>query len=236
MGILRVGCSADVARDLMGPNLGEFLERYPDIDIRLRVGERLLPSPGSLDVVLHAGWLADSRLIVRRITDIPTLLIASRRYVEAKGNPTSVEDLVEHAVIGNFYLDPASTEEGRLPARVPILELCKGRDRVPVPIWKRFSSTDHHVMLQLVHRGVAIAPIAALHAHDGLLSGELVQILPNYELFDQPTLNAVYTERIAVTPKLKVFLEFVSEIVARTASTARPALEMHLARQRRIAS
>ena len=40
-GLLRVGCSADVARSLIGDGVPEFLERYPDIDLRLRIGDRL---------------------------------------------------------------------------------------------------------------------------------------------------------------------------------------------------
>lgn len=214
-GTLRIGCSADIGRELLAPAMAEFLDRYPDIDLRVRVGERLLPEPNSLDVVLHAGWLADSRLIVQKLADVRTLLVASRAYVERHGLPASVDDLANHAVLGNFYLDPAANEAGRLPAWVPALELVRGRDRHPVPIWRRFTATDHMMMLELVRQGVAIAPIAAVRIVTALQSGEMVRILPDYEIHDPAMLYALYTERLAVSPKLEAFLAFVNELIGR---------------------
>lgn len=214
-GTLRIGCSADVGRELLGPRMTEFLDRYPDIDLRIRVGERLLPEPNSLDVVLHAGWLADSRLIVRKLADIRTVLVASRDYIGKHGVPATVADLNHHATIGNFYLDPAAAAAGQLPARVPVLELVRGKERFVVPIWRRFASTDHSMMLDIVKQGVAIAPIAAVRMADEMRSGELVRILPDYEILDPPTLYALYTKRLAISPKLQVFLDFVTEQVER---------------------
>jgi LysR family transcriptional regulator, transcriptional activator for aaeXAB operon len=214
-GTLRIGCPADVARDLLGKFLPEFLDRYPDIDLRIRVGERLLPEPNTLDVVLHAGWLSDSRLIVRKISEIRTLLVASKAYVEKHGLPLSIDDLDGHAIIGNYYLDKAAVEAGRLPAHVPLLEVEQGREKFALPIWKRFASTDHMLMLELVRGGVAIAPISLTRIADELRSGELVRVLPGYRLHNPPTLYALYNDRAAMAPKLGVFLDFVTELVDR---------------------
>jgi LysR family transcriptional regulator, transcriptional activator for aaeXAB operon len=214
-GTLRIGCSADVGRDLISPYLQEFLERYPEIDLRIRVGERLMPTPGGIDVVLHSGWLSDSRLIVRKVANVQTFLVASRRYVDMHGTPQNVEECAEHAIIGNFYLDPASAEIGRLPAHVPILELVRENERHPVPIWKRFASTDHSMMLSLVEQGLAIAPISASRSSEKLRSGDFVRILPEYEIHNQPVLYALSTERTSMSPKLKVFIDFVNEMVSR---------------------
>lgn len=214
-GILRVGCSGDVGRELVGPFLAEFLQRYPGIDLRLRVGERLLPQPNKLDVVLHSGWLADSHLIVRKIAVVNTILVASRSYVASRGAPASIDDLIEHPVIGNFYSDPATIDPGRLPAHVPMLELARNGVRSAVPIWKRFASTDHGMALVLVRQGVAIAPVAVSRIYEDLRSGDLVRILPDYQVHDQATLYALYADRTAMAPKLKVFIEFVTEIASR---------------------
>jgi len=214
-GTLRVGCPAHVARDVLADNLFEFLERYPDINLRLRVGERLMPEPGRLDIVLHAGWLSDSRLIERKISEIPTILVASQGYAKTHGLPTSVEDLSRHAIVGNFYLDRAATEASGLPAHVPLLELSRGRERYTVPIWQRFASTDQMLMLGIVRRSAAIAPIAASTIVEELRSGELIHVLPSYSISDPPALYALYTERAAIVPKLEVFIDFVLELVLR---------------------
>jgi DNA-binding transcriptional LysR family regulator len=210
-GTLRIGCPGDIAPGLT-PHLHEFMEMYPEIDLRIRVGERLLPEPNRLDVVLHSGWLAHSRLTVRKIADVRTLLVASCKYIEAHGWPQSPNDLDGHAIIGNFYLDPAAVEPGRLPARVPPLELIRDNERHRLPTWRRFASTDHAQIYELVRRGSVIAPLAASAAIAGLLSGELVRVLPDYEIAEPPELYALYTDRAALVPKLRVFLEFVVNV------------------------
>ncbi|OYU93365.1 MAG: LysR family transcriptional regulator [Burkholderiales bacterium PBB5] len=210
-GTLRIGCPGDIAPGLT-PYLHEFMEKYPEIDLRIRVGERLLPEPNRLDVVLHSGWLTDSRLTVRKIVDVRTLLVASGKYIEAHGLPLAPDDLDGHAIIGNFYLDPAAVEPGRLPARVPPLELVRGNERHRLPTWRRFASTDHGQILELVRRGSVIAPLAASAAIAGLQSGELVRVLPDYEIAEPPALYALYTDRAALVPKLRVFLEFVVSV------------------------
>jgi DNA-binding transcriptional LysR family regulator len=219
-GTLKIGCPADVGRDLLGMSLHEFLDRYPEIDLRIRVGERLLPEPSSLDVVLHAGWLLDSSLIVRKIATFKTLLVASRAYVEARGMPTSMDDIEGHDFIGNYYHDKGAIEVGRLPAYVPLLEVEKGGEKFPVPIWRRFASTDHMLMLELVRSGVAIAPISHNRVADELRSGELVRVLPDYRLHNPPTLYALYIDRTAMAEKVRVFLEFVAELVERQRKNA----------------
>jgi DNA-binding transcriptional LysR family regulator len=227
-GTLRIGCPPDVARGLLTPHLHEFLQRYPDIDLRVRVGERLLPEPHSLDVVVHSGWLSDSRLTVRRIAEVTTLLIASQAYVQQHGEPKTIESLSSHPVIGNFYLDSAAVEPGRLPAHVPPLELVREAERHPVHTWSRFASTDHSQLLELVKRGVAIAPLAAIRVVTELTSGELVWILPEYPIAAPPALYALYTERAAMVPKLRVFLDFITELVERQRAevmAVAPALE-----------
>jgi DNA-binding transcriptional LysR family regulator len=213
-GTLRIGCSGDIARALT-PYLCEFMTKYPEIDLRVRVGERLLPEPNSLDVVLHSGWLSDSRLTVRKIADVRTLLVASKEYVAARGLPRSPDELTGHDIIGNFYLDPAAVEPGRLPAHVPKLEVVRGKERHPLPTWRRFASTDHGQILEVVQRGLVIAPLAASAVIGGLRTGELVRVLPDYEIADPPALYALYTYRAAMVPKLRVFLEFVVDVAHR---------------------
>ncbi|WP_330211944.1 LysR substrate-binding domain-containing protein [Pseudomonas sp. Z18(2022)] len=214
-GTLRIGCSSDIARSLLTPYLYEFLDMYPSIDVRIRVGERLLPEPNSLDVVIHSGWLSDSRLIARKIVEVRTILVASRAYVQIKGMPASPDDLSGHPIIGNFYLDSNVAEPGRLPAYVPKLELVRGEERYLLPTWRRFASTDHSQILELVRHGNVIAPIAAASAIHDLRSGELVHIFPEFEIYDPPTLYALYTDRVAMVPKLSAFLDFVDSIIQR---------------------
>ncbi|HAT4517798.1 TPA: LysR family transcriptional regulator [Serratia marcescens] len=212
-GLLRIGCTSDVARTLLTPYLGKFLDMHPEIDVRIRAGERLIPEPNVLDVILHSGWLSDSRLTARRIAEVKNILVASRDYILTKGMPTSPADITGHAIIGNFYQDAATIEPGPLPAYVPRLEVVRGTERYTLPTYKRFLSTDHSQIFELVKQGRVIAPITGVWAVPGLLSGELVHVFPDYEISESPQLYAIYLDRLAAVPKLKLFLQFIEGIV-----------------------
>ncbi|HGL5836619.1 TPA: LysR family transcriptional regulator [Serratia marcescens] len=235
-GLLRIGCTSDVARTLLTPYLGEFLDLHPEIDIRIRVGERLIPEPNVLDVILHSGWLSDSRLTARRIAEVKNILVASKDYIRTKGMPTTPGDIAGHAIIGNFYLDAATIEPGPLPAYVPRLEVMRGAERFTLPTYKRFLSTDHTQIFELVKQGRVIAPIAGIWAVPGLLSGELVHIFPDYEISESPHLYALYIDRLASVPKLRIFLQFMEEVVARLVKELQPQADRFFSKNSTIIS
>jgi DNA-binding transcriptional LysR family regulator len=203
-GLLRVASPNTIGRQILGPNIAEFLGRYPDVDVQLQLTDQLLnPVTDELDVVLLIGWPEDSSLIARKIADINAVLVASRAYVERNGLPATPEELTRHSVIG-------------LPITgAPPLQLVSGRERVEVPTWRRFACNDPLVNLGLVERGLAIAPLSLVFAAERLRRGEFVRILPEHQLYNPPILYALYAGRTAISPKIAVFLDFLSELAAR---------------------
>jgi DNA-binding transcriptional LysR family regulator len=203
-GLLKVAVHYTIGRHVIGPNLPEFLDRYPDLDLQLQLTDRPLnPITEGFDIGVRVGWLDDSSLIARRIVDIEAALVASRTYVERNGLPGTIADLEGHCVIG-------------LPVSgAPRLELVRGRERAEVPIWRRFACNDPMLNMTLVRRGIAIAPVSKFFIAEPLAAGEIVRILPEYELHNPPALFAFYASRSAVTPKISVFLDFLTELAGR---------------------
>ncbi|HEX8401893.1 MAG TPA: LysR family transcriptional regulator [Allosphingosinicella sp.] len=205
-GLLRVASPNTIGRQVLGPNIPEFLDRYPDVDIQLQLTDQLLnPVADELDVVLRTGWLEDSGVVARKIADLNAALVASRAYLDRHGMPETAEDLANHCVIGLPYLG------------LPPLELIGGRDRerVKVPTWRRFACNDPLINLELVELGLAIAPISTVFAAERLRRGDFVRILPDYRLHDPPAIYALYAGRTALSPKIAVFLDFLTELAAR---------------------
>lgn len=96
-----------------------------------------------------------------------------------------------------------------------MLEISRGRQRFLVPTSKRFASNDHHALLSLVREGYAIAPVATMAIQSEPRSDDIVRVMPSWEVHDPPGIYALYTERGAMTPKLKVFLDFVTNLIRR---------------------
>lgn len=94
-GVLFVGAPLGVGRRLLAPAVPAFKGLWPQIDLRLRLSDRLLDLPTEgLDVALHLGRLDDSGLKVRMIADCPRLICASPDYVARRGMPEDGTALV----------------------------------------------------------------------------------------------------------------------------------------------
>jgi DNA-binding transcriptional LysR family regulator len=200
-GRLRVSAPYVIGHIILKPHIADFLQRFPDIDLQLQLTDRLLsPVTDDFDVVVRVGWLEDSSVVARKITDVNAILLANRAYIEAHGQPESPQELGDHAVIG-FPL---------LGSRAMVLT--NGKDRVQVPIWSRFACNDPLMNLEMVQRGLAIAPVASLLAAEPIKSGACVRILPRYSLLDQPSVYALYAGRTSLSPKISVFLDFLTDL------------------------
>jgi len=57
-------------------------------------------SQGDADVALRSGDTDDDELVGRKIGDSIWAVYASRTYIERHGQPASIEDLAEHALVG----------------------------------------------------------------------------------------------------------------------------------------
>jgi len=70
-GILRVDVPTVIARIYLAPALARFSALYPDLSIRLNVGDRMVDMvEGRGDVWIRIGELKDSSMVARRSTEL----------------------------------------------------------------------------------------------------------------------------------------------------------------------
>ncbi|HAV09842.1 MAG TPA: LysR family transcriptional regulator [Rhodobacteraceae bacterium] len=87
-GTLFVAAPLGVGRRFIAPHVPAFKRAYPDIDIRLRLSDRVIDVTGEgLDLAFHLGALADSDLKVKMIADCPRVLCAAPAYIARRGMP-----------------------------------------------------------------------------------------------------------------------------------------------------
>ncbi|MBP0650694.1 hypothetical protein J8J40_26965, partial [Mycobacterium tuberculosis] len=80
---------------------GDFLARYPLLDLQIGQGDRLVDLVREgVDCAIRAGELADSGLIVRRLGLIAEITCASPAYLERHGVPATPDDLDGHVCVG----------------------------------------------------------------------------------------------------------------------------------------
>jgi len=200
-GTLHVSAPLGVGRRLVAPNIPEFSELYPLIDVRLRLSDRNIDLTNEgLDIAFFLGRPADSNLRIRKIADCERILCASPEYVAKFGNPKagSEIDRGQHNCLNLRF--PGATEFQ--------WELSTQNGPEKFAVKGRFESDDSDVLTDWALQGAGIAqrPIFEIAQH--LKSGALVQVVK-----DTPPLPVqmacLYTHRRHQDPKARLFMEFM---------------------------
>lgn len=94
-GTIFVAAPLGIGRRFIAPHVPAFKSQYPQIDVRLRLSDRVIDVVAEgIDVAFHLGILEDSTLKVRLIAECPRLLCASPDYVARRGMPADGNELV----------------------------------------------------------------------------------------------------------------------------------------------
>jgi DNA-binding transcriptional LysR family regulator len=100
-GLLRIDAHPLLTQRFLLPQLPAFLDRYPEIDLHIGQGDRLVDLVREgVDCVIRAGELQDSGMIMRRLATIEEITCASPDYLKRHGVPASPEALEGHQAVG----------------------------------------------------------------------------------------------------------------------------------------
>ena len=200
-GALYVAAPLGVGRRLIAPEVPQFLEKYPEVSVRLRLTDRKVDlTTEGLDLAFFLGQPEDSNLRIRKIADVERVLCASPEYIAARGMPVSGEDLVSdrHECLNLRF--PGATEfQWRLMTE-------EGPRRFRVS--GRYESDDGDVLTDWALAGYGVAMKPAFEVADHLKSGRLVAVAT--ETPPEPIQMAcLFTHRRRQDPKTRLFMEFM---------------------------
>lgn len=92
--------TAAIGQHLIAPRLPALVERYPALQVDLRLTEhRINIVAEGVDLAVRVGALEDSELVARRLVVIQRLLVASPAYLAEHGAPLHPADLAGHRAI-----------------------------------------------------------------------------------------------------------------------------------------
>ena len=198
-GRLRVSVEPFFSRLVLAPHLGDFIARYPGVELELITSDEMgdLVAQG-LDVAIRFGAPPPSALVARHLLETRNLTVAAPRYLERHGRPETPEDLTRHACIQ--FRDPRTGRpfdwEFRAGARV-----------VAVTTSGPLTVRDVGTLLGTCLSGAGIAQVMALGVQDLLERGELVELFPDWPDETFP-LYALYPSRHHPPAKLRAFMDF----------------------------
>lgn len=202
-GQLRIASSLGLGRRYVAPALSELAARYPRLDIRLDVHDRLVDLVAEgVDLDIRVGNAIAANLIAKPLARNRRVLCASPEYLERRGKPRALADLASH--------DCLVIKERDHPFGLWHLRGPDGEETVRV---RGGLSTNHgEVAHQWCLDGRGILLRSWWDVHDCLSSGKLVQVLESYQ--QDADIWAVYTSRLEGSAKVRVAVEFFRQYFA----------------------
>jgi len=212
-GRLRVDVPSPLASLILVPALPEFYARYPDIQIDLGVSDRIVDMiDENVDCVVRGGELVDQSLMARRIADLPLGIFAAPGYLDRVGRPAHPRDLEAsgHRIVGFLW--------ARTGKPVPYA-LEKQGERVQVKGRYALAVDDGNAYLAAGLAGLGVLWLPRYMSRAFEASGELVPLFEDWCLETMPLYIAFPPNR-HISLKLRVFIDWVAELLARHAPLA----------------
>lgn len=199
-GLLRVACSTSMGRIHVLPRVRTFLERYPDVEVDVHIGDRYVDLiEEGLDLAIRIGALNDSSLKARPIGVSERVCVASPSYLSRHGVPRHPKDLLQHNCI-IYTPTPAGSNWSFRDGEFTV----HGRLRVNSP----------DAIYSAVVGGLGIGYGALWLFDDALSAGELQLVLPEY-IGPPGPINIIYSARRLLQRRATVFMDFITEEFSR---------------------
>lgn len=199
-GTLRVSMPFDLARDVMVDLIPEFCERYPEIDLSIFMSQRSVDLVAEgFDVALRGGNLPDAGFIARRLAWDSLVLCAAPSYLDARGRPGSVEALAEH---DGILMGDGRQVLNRLPGPEGMTHL---------PLREHIVANEWGVIQACIRAGMGVGPLRGGLVVEDFESGALEWVLPELGMRKGGGLFVVYPSKHHLSPKVRVFVDFVQE-------------------------
>ncbi|WP_322032520.1 LysR family transcriptional regulator [Paraburkholderia sp. J76] len=203
-GPLKLTAPVAFGRRYLAPLVAPFLERYPGIQLDLRLTDNHNDMvSGGFDLDIHEGENYLDNLIVQPISRNDSILCASPAYLARRGRPSSPGDLAQHNCLR--YLHP----EGD-----PRWHLTTGKRAESVLPLGNLQSDHSELLLEATCAGLGIAEFEIWLIRDLLVSGTLEVVLPDYRLDNALTGKQIYMAYLPnrrFSTKVRVLREFLAE-------------------------
>lgn len=212
-GKVRVETAAAIAAMVIVPALGEFYREYPDVEIELGVGNRVidLVAEGT-DCAIRIGEVSEQMMVARRIGGFNLMTFAAPKLLKRCGMPETPDDLSTRPTVGMT----SSRGGGR-----PLSFRFSNGDSVSEPaLHHRLVVNDTNSLIAAGVAGLGFIHVPSYAAHDAVAAGQLVPILQEWKTAVIPV-HVVYAPNRYLSAKVRVFIDWAIALFERHESLKR---------------
>jgi len=208
-GPLRIAAEPTYGRALLAPLVPRFLESFPEVP--LEVVLQSIEAQDSWDVAIRAGLPGALTLSSRLLGAPPAVLCATPAYLQRRGTPARPEDLRQH----DLLTPGADSPEFRL-------QLARGTQRAELRVAPKLTVSDPDVLHGACAAGLGVALLPEFLCRQGLATGRLKLVLPDWTLPPAAVLYAVYAATLEADTRVQSFVDFLAANIVPALALARP--------------
>jgi DNA-binding transcriptional LysR family regulator len=197
-GRLRIASPYGIGELLITPVLLDLMAEHPELRVEFVLNDRFVdPLAEGVDLSIRVGPVGIGDYVARRLGAIRRVLVASPDYLERRGRPATPDDLAEHGFI-RFA--------GLLAGDRMTLTGPGGTTEVMV---RTVLSANHwRPLIRAVLQGLGIGAVQSPMAEEGLRSGDLARVLPDFTLAAQEV-HAIYPAARHVPERTKLLVDLL---------------------------
>jgi len=204
-GTIRVTCPVTLVQTVLAGVMPIYLERHPHVRVEMEVNNRVVDLvKDGVDVALRVRLTLEESgsLVVKRLDDARSLLVASPALLERQGVPRTLEEASRLDSVA------MSATDGTASIRLISPE---GRDAV-LEYRPRFVADDLLTLKMAVLGGSGMCWLPDYMCEQELQEGRLVRLLPDWTT-PVGVVHAVFPSRRGLSPAVRSFLDFLGEYV-----------------------
>ncbi|MGF6295255.1 LysR substrate-binding domain-containing protein [Paraburkholderia youngii] len=210
-GRLRVDAASPFMLHCVAPHMTAFSALYPEIRLELTSNERIVDLlEQKVDIAIRIGALQDSTLHARALGESRLRVLASPAYLAEHGEPSTLDALRAHRLIG--FTAPEHLNRWPLRERGRGTKRVKGqRDQAALlKIEPSITASSGETLRQLALSGWGIACLADFMTAADVRDNRLVPILGNLLVDQRQPVHAVYYQSASLAGRVQCFLDFIA--------------------------
>ena len=181
------------------PIVSEFLLAYPEVTVRLVLGDRISHLlEEHLDLAVRIGTLPDSSFRATAVGSMRRVVCASPAYLALRGEPRSPTDLSAHDCITFDAVEAADRWTFQIGAQSTV-----------VPIRSRLIVNTAEAAVDAAKAGLGLSRLLSYQIDAARRAQELAVVLAAFEPPPIPV-SLVFNAQQRITLKLRAFLDFAA--------------------------
>ena len=202
-GVIKVGCPVALSQDILTHLLPGFMRQFPQVRLQLQVSNRRVDIiQEGFDIALRVRnqLTDDGELVLRRFGDVREMLVASPKYLDRAGRPSTPAELAGHATLS--MSDDEARQRWSLHGPNGEIER--------VDLQPHLMAHDFPLLLSAAREGLGIALLPEMTCADAVRRGELELVVPEWHL-PMGICHAVFPSRRGLLPAVRVFIDYLAE-------------------------